>query len=100
MTMTPKQIAEIEARAAKSRAATLSEYDIHTLWSYASTDIPALCAALREAQERVMALENVMKEARDGLASSYQVCDYPANGMSCQDDAIRSIDAVMPQVQS
>lgn len=55
-----------------------------------------------EAKDRITALEaenarlkEVLVEAREALAWSYQVCDYPANGQSTQDDAIRTIDAAL-----
>lgn len=34
---------------------------------------------------------DVLNEAKDALASSYQVCDWPANGRSTQDYALTRV---------
>lgn len=55
----------------------------------------------RQALEETLAVMGKMyaalKEAEDGLASCYQVCDYPANGRSSQDDALRSVRSAIAE---
>jgi hypothetical protein len=39
----------------------------------------------------VSALVEALEEAEQALATCYQVCDYPANGKSTQDAALRAV---------
>lgn len=50
-------------------------------------------AALREQNEK---LTSACQQAREALAGTYAVVDWPANGESAEDAAIRAIDAVLP----
>lgn len=38
---------------------------------------------------------SVLTEARSALQNSYQVSDYPANGTSEQDRALRSVESLL-----
>lgn len=53
--------------------------------------------ALDETLELMGKMHAALVEAKDGLASCYQVCDYPANGRSSQDYALRSVEAVISE---
>lgn len=44
-------------------------------------------------------MEKALEECRQALKYSYQVCDYPANGQSEQDDAIRTVDKVLAKAR-
>lgn len=51
---------------------------------------PALLSRLRK-------MEEALRAAESGLASSYQVCDYPANGRSEQDRALAIVRAALSE---
>lgn len=53
--------------------------------------------ALDEALALMGKMHGALKEAESALASCYQVCDYPANGRSEQDDALRSVQSVIAE---
>ncbi|WP_341702572.1 hypothetical protein [Ferrovibrio sp.] len=55
----------------------------------------ATAALFAAAPDLLAALE----EAEEGLASSYQVCDYPANGRSQQDRALASVRAALARAK-
>ena len=102
--MTPEQIEQIEARAAKARKGpwdklspddTRINSELHeiaiTLGDYVAdweqmerdaafirasrTDIPALCAALREAQERVDRMRSAILDYNENLRTAHSIAE-------------------------
>jgi hypothetical protein len=57
--------------------------------------IKASAEALKDATARIERLEAALGIARDALSRCYDVTEWPADGTSTQDDAVRQIDAAL-----
>jgi len=55
-----------------------------------SEQIHRLERDLKLARQEAMDLRVALKECAGALSECYDVCDYPANGRTAQDDAIRT----------
>lgn len=62
------------------------------------TAIDALAQRAESAEALVEQYRTALLTARDALASSYDVSDYPANGKTKQDKAIAAIDAMVERI--
>ena len=75
--------------------ATISADDIRELLA----EYKALRTQLTPAREHADELVEALREAKYALGLCYDVCDYPANGETKQDDAIASIDLVLSRIK-
>jgi hypothetical protein len=64
----------------------LTPEPVPTQWAYEQA-----CAALEKHRQRADAAEALLTQAAEAMAGSYDVTDYPANGTTDLDTAIRAI---------
>ncbi len=60
-----------------------------------ASDYDAVVAELTTLRRQLREAGEALEQAERGLATCYQVCEWPADGQSTQDDALRAVRATL-----